>query len=83
MMGRLRELFHNRTGGFSMALDGIVISNIVSELSEQLKGSRISKIAQPEPDELLLTFKGPAGQRRLLLSASASLQLIYLFLGDR
>ncbi|RKJ48914.1 fibronectin/fibrinogen-binding protein [bacterium 1XD42-54] len=66
-----------------MALDGIVISNIVSELSEQLKGSRISKIAQPEPDELLLTFKGPAGQRRLLLSASASLPLIYLTEGNK
>ena len=61
-----------------MALDGIVISNIVAELNEKLAGSRISKIAQPENDELLLTLKGPGGQYRLLLSAGASLPLIYL-----
>ncbi len=61
-----------------MALDGIVISNIVSELRERLTGARISKIAQPEADELLLTFKSQKGQYRLLISASASLPLIYL-----
>lgn len=61
-----------------MALDGIVISNITAELQQALTGARISKIAQPEADELLLTLKGPAGQYRLLLSASASLPLIYL-----
>lgn len=61
-----------------MALDGIVISNITAELSAALTGARISKIAQPEADELLLTIKSPAGQHRLLLSASASLPLIYL-----
>ena len=61
-----------------MALDGIVISNIAAELSEKLTGARISKIAQPEADELLLTLKSPAGQYRLLLSAGASLPLIYL-----
>jgi predicted ribosome quality control (RQC) complex YloA/Tae2 family protein len=60
-----------------MALDGIVISNIVTELNEKLEGARISKIAQPETDELILTFKGPKGQQRLLISASASLPLIY------
>lgn len=61
-----------------MALDGIVISNITAELNERLSGARISKIAQPEADELLLTLKTPQGQQRLLLSASASLPLIYL-----
>lgn len=61
-----------------MALDGIVISNITAELQQALTGARISKIAQPEADELLLTLKGPAGQYRLLLSAGASLPLIYL-----
>lgn len=35
-----------------MALDGIVIANITAELSSQLTGARISKIAQPEADEL-------------------------------
>ena len=61
-----------------MALDGIVVSNIVAELNAALTGARIAKIAQPEADELLLTLKSPnSGQVRLLLSASASLPLIY------
>lgn len=62
-----------------MALDGIVVSNIAAELDARLTGARIAKIAQPEADELLLTLKSPnSGQVRLLLSASASLPLIYL-----
>ena len=61
-----------------MAFDGIVVANLVHELKEQLLGGRIAKIAQPEADELLLTIKTPAGQRRLYLSASASLPLVYL-----
>ncbi len=62
-----------------MALDGIVISNIVYELNQTILNGRISKIAQPEADELMLTIKGPQrGQFRLLLSAGASLPLIYL-----
>ncbi len=66
-----------------MALDGIVICNIVAELNETLAGARISKIAQPEADALLFTFKGVNGQHRLLLSASASLPLVYLTQANR
>ena len=40
-----------------MALDGIVIANITNELNKILTGGRITKIAQPEKDELLLTIK--------------------------
>lgn len=61
-----------------MALDGIVISNIKSELNKTIVGARLYKIAQPEADELLLTIKAPFGQYRLLISANASLPLIYL-----
>lgn len=61
-----------------MAFDGIVVANLVHELRSELLNGRITKIAQPEADELLLTIKSPAGQRRLYLSASASLPLIYL-----
>ncbi len=61
-----------------MALDGITIAAVTHELSQALSGGRIAKIAQPEPDELLLTIKSPAGQKRLYISASASLPLIYL-----
>ena len=61
-----------------MAFDGITVASLVHELKEQLRGGRIAKIAQPETDELLLTLKTPAGQKRLCISASASLPLIYL-----
>lgn len=61
-----------------MAFDGITVAALVQELKDNLTGGRIAKIAQPEPDELLLTIKTPAGQRKLYISASASLPLIYL-----
>ena len=63
-----------------MAFDGITIANIVHELNRNLLDGRINKIAQPETDELLLT---PGGQRRLSISASASLPLIYLTEGNK
>lgn len=61
-----------------MAFDGITIANIVKELKDNLLDGRINKIAQPEADELLLTIKTTNGQKRLYMSASASLPLIYL-----
>lgn len=61
-----------------MAFDGVTIASVVSELKRELIGGRLYKIAQPEEDELLLTVRLPSGQRRLLLSADASLPLIYL-----
>jgi predicted ribosome quality control (RQC) complex YloA/Tae2 family protein len=61
-----------------MAFDGIVIASLVHELNETVLGLKISKIAQTESDELLLTIKGNSGQYRLLLSASASLPFVYL-----
>ena len=61
-----------------MAFDGIVIAGLVSELNKTVLHARINKIAQPEKDALLLTLKGPDGQKRLFLSASASPPLIYL-----
>ena len=61
-----------------MAFDGVTIANIVKELNSTITGGRIYKIAQPETDELLLTIKANGGQKRLLLSASASLPLVYL-----
>lgn len=76
-----------------MAFDGIVIANMVSELKARLLGGRITKISQPEKDELILTIKGgsPAAlsetqessdksryQQKLFISAGAGLPLIYL-----
>lgn len=62
-----------------MALDGIVIANIVHELKSSLTGGRINKIAQPEKDELLITIKGQdRAVYKLFLSAGAGMPLIYL-----
>lgn len=61
-----------------MAFDGVTIAGIVGELRDKLIGNRIYKIAQPEKDELILTVKGSCGQVRLLMSADASLPLLYL-----
>ena len=61
-----------------MAFDGITVAAVTQELRDSLTGGRITKIAQPETDELLLTIKTPDGACRLYISASASLPLIYL-----
>ena len=61
-----------------MAFDGIVISNLSYELNTNLVGGRISKISMPEDNELIFTIKNNAKTYRLLVSASASLPLVYL-----
>lgn len=61
-----------------MALDGITIANLTWELDAALSDGHISKIGQPEADEILLTVKTRSGLKRVLLSASASLPLLYL-----
>lgn len=60
-----------------MAFDGITIANMVKEFQDTIVGGKINKIAQPEADELLITIKSNKTQYRLLISASASLPLIY------
>ena len=60
-----------------MAFDGIVIANLVRDFKQALEGGRVTKIAQPEKDELLFTIKNQKNSWRLLISASASLPLIY------
>ncbi len=60
-----------------MAFDGIVIANLVRDFKQALEGGKVSKIAQPEKDELLFTIKNQKTSYRLLISASASLPLIY------
>ena len=56
-----------------MAFDGIMIAAIVGELSAALVGSRIDKVSQPEPDEIVLTFRN----KKLLLSANASVPRLH------
>ena len=60
-----------------MAFDGITIANVVKEMNDSIIGCRIYKIAQPEADELILTIKGSCGQKRLFISAGASIAMIF------
>lgn len=60
-----------------MALDGIVISNIVSELSEALIGGRIDKIYQPEKDELLISIRNQKDAYKLFLTANSNYPRIH------
>ena len=66
-----------------MAFDGITIANIVKELNDTILNGRIAKIAQPENDELNIIIKNNRENYRLLLSADASLPLIYLLQGPK
>lgn len=60
-----------------MAFDGVMTAALVKELNETLTGGRIVKIAQPEKDELQLQIKN-YNIYKLLISADASLPLLYL-----
>ncbi|MGN0170254.1 MAG: NFACT family protein [Lachnospiraceae bacterium] len=60
-----------------MAFDGITIHCLVSEIRDRCLNRRINKIAQPEKDALMLTIKGENGNEKILISASASLPLLY------
>lgn len=66
-----------------MALDGLNIAALVNELNEKLADGRFLKIAQPETDELQITIKKAKEQYKLLLSADASLPLIYITEGSK
>jgi len=55
-----------------MALDGIVVSNIVHELDLLIKGGRIDKIYQPQKDEIVMTIRNNGVTHKLLLSANPS-----------
>ncbi len=61
-----------------MALDGMTVHALMMELKNTLVDKRISKISQPEPEELLFTIKQVRGNIRLLISANPSLPLLYL-----
>lgn len=61
-----------------MALDGISIHALVDEFNNQLLNGKINKISQPEREELLITINTANGNKRLLISANASLPFIYI-----
>ncbi|MHC1750401.1 MAG: NFACT family protein [Cellulosilyticaceae bacterium] len=61
-----------------MALDGIVLSSIVSELSTAVIGGRIDKIYQPEKDALLISVRNSRLASKMLLTANSSYPRIHL-----
>ncbi|MBR6309265.1 MAG: NFACT family protein [Lachnospiraceae bacterium] len=61
-----------------MAFDAITVAALTHELSDTFQNTRIYKISEPDQNELILTIKGNSSQYRLLISADASLPLMYL-----
>ena len=55
-----------------MPLDAICLSAVAEELRAAIGGGKIDKIYQPGRDEVVLAVRGPAGNVKLLLSASPS-----------
>lgn len=66
-----------------MAFDGITTAAVVKELSDALTDGGISRIIQSEKDELQLLIKNQKKTYYLVLSANASLPLIYLADGKK
>ena len=61
-----------------MAYDGLTVAATAAELNSLFQGASISKIAQPEKNELLLTLKANRVNRKLCLSADPSLPVVYI-----
>ena len=59
-----------------MALDGITVAALAAEIREKCLGGRITRIAEPEANEILLTVRSTE-QHRLLLCADPSLPLAF------
>ncbi len=60
-----------------MSLDGIVLNNVSTELSNVLSDCRISKVYQPEKDEIHFNIRSHGKNLRLLLSASSNNPRVY------
>ncbi|MBM7623353.1 Rqc2 family fibronectin-binding protein [Sporohalobacter salinus] len=61
-----------------MALDGLTLRAIKTELEEKLIGGRLDKIYQPEENLLTLRFRQPGENIKLLLSANPQNPRIYI-----
>ena len=61
-----------------LPFDGVVVKNMVDELSEILTGGRIDKIYQPEYDEILINIRAQGKNLKLVISANASYPRIHL-----
>ncbi len=61
-----------------MALDGIVLSSVTSELKNLLIGGRIDKIYQIEKEDILISVRGSKGNYKLLLTANNSYPRVHI-----
>jgi len=61
-----------------MAYDGILISALVYELQEKITNSKIDKIHQPEPDELIIQLRSKLGKSKLYISVNSSMPHVSL-----
>lgn len=61
-----------------MAYDGITTAAVVKELKNAVEGGIISRIIQPEADELQITVKKDRDLQLLMISANPSLPLLCL-----
>ena len=61
-----------------MPFDAVFLSAVTAELCTSLVGARIDKIQMPARDLVVLQFHGPAGNGRLLLSASSNSPRLHL-----
>ncbi len=61
-----------------MAMDGFSVAALTHEINEILVGSKVDKIQQTEHDELLISFFGPCGGRKLRLTANAAVSRVCL-----
>lgn len=59
-----------------MAFDGMTVRALAEELNNTIVDGRISKISQPEKDEIILTIRGIKKDKKLIISANPSLPLI-------
>ena len=61
-----------------MAMDGFSVLALTDEINRVLSGSKIDKIQQTEHDELLISFFGACGGRKLRLTANPSVARVCL-----
>lgn len=61
-----------------MALDGLVLANVVHELNTELIGGRIDKIHQIEKEDILITIRNQGNSYKLLLTANSNYPRLHL-----
>ena len=61
-----------------MALDGLVVHSLASELKTKLVGGKIDRVHQPENDEILLYVRNNREDFKVVLSSSSSNPRVYI-----